>query len=79
LYSARRGKGAFRNGRPIKCSGQTGNLQRKNKTIKFQLIEFDHLELSLSQVAGEYGSSREPQIIDAKCQNMRTIIEKVHR
>jgi len=43
------------------------------------LIEFDHLELSLSQVAGEYGSSREPQIIDAKCQNMRTIIEKVHR
>ena len=26
LYSAVRGKGAFRNGRPIKCSGQTGEL-----------------------------------------------------
>jgi fructose-1,6-bisphosphatase/inositol monophosphatase family enzyme len=24
LYSAVRGKGAFKNGRPIKCSGQTG-------------------------------------------------------
>ncbi|CAF1176246.1 unnamed protein product [Adineta ricciae] len=58
LYSAVRGKGAFRNGRPIKCSGQK--------------------DLALSQVAGEYGSSREPHIIDAKCQNMRVIIEKVH-
>ena len=26
LYSAVRGKGSFRNGRPIKCSGQKGNL-----------------------------------------------------
>ncbi len=26
LYSAVRGKGAFKNGRPIKCSGQTGDL-----------------------------------------------------
>ena len=25
LYSAVRGKGAFKNGRPIKCSGQTGD------------------------------------------------------
>ena len=37
------------------------------------------LDLALSQVAGEYGSSREPHIIDAKCKNMRVIIEKVHR
>ncbi|CAF1390979.1 unnamed protein product [Adineta steineri] len=58
LYSAVRGKGAFKNGRPIKCSGQT--------------------DLALSQVAGEYGSSREPDIITAKCQNLRVIIEKVH-
>ncbi|UJR22081.1 hypothetical protein I4U23_025147 [Adineta vaga] len=58
LYSAVRGKGAFRNGRPIKCSGQT--------------------DLALSQVAGEYGSSREPNIIEAKCQNLRVIIGKVH-
>lgn len=29
LYSARRGKGAFRNGRPIKCSGQTGYSKTK--------------------------------------------------
>jgi len=27
LYSAIRGKGAFKNGRPIKCSGQTGYLK----------------------------------------------------
>ena len=37
------------------------------------------LDLALSQVAGEYGSSREPDIITAKCQNLRVIIEKVHR
>jgi len=27
LYSAVQGKGAFKNGRPIKCSGQTGDLK----------------------------------------------------
>ncbi|CAM2727367.1 unnamed protein product [Rotaria socialis] len=58
LYSAVHGKGAFKNGRPIKCSGQT--------------------ELGLSQVAGEYGSSREPDVLSAKCKNLRVIIEKVH-
>jgi fructose-1,6-bisphosphatase/inositol monophosphatase family enzyme len=77
LYSAVRGKGAFKNGRPIKCSGQTGN------SLLVELVSLTRLDrisdLALSQVAGEYGSSREPHIIDAKCQNMRVIIEKVHR
>lgn len=76
LYSAVRGKGSFRNGRPIKCSGQKGNLismKTNNNTMIFSL------DLALSQVAGEYGSSREPHILTAKCQNLRVIIEKVHR
>ena len=75
LYSAVRGKGAFKNGRPIKCSGQTGNLKSNANS---NCMTFS-LELALSQVAGEYGSSREPHIITAKCQNLRVIIEKVHR
>ena len=44
-------------------------------TIMFYLF----IDLALSQVAGEYGSSREPDVLTAKCQNLRVIIEKVHR
>jgi hypothetical protein len=36
-------------------------------------------ELSLSQIASEFGSSREPEILNVKCNNLRVIIEKVHR
>ncbi|CAF1053554.1 unnamed protein product [Adineta steineri] len=58
LYSAIHGKGAFKNGRPIKCSKQT--------------------ELSLSQIIGEYGPTRDTHILDIKCKNLQVIIEKVH-
>ncbi len=38
LYSAIRGKGAFKNGRPIKCSGQTGDWKENtNEKIKLFL------------------------------------------
>ncbi|CAF1033472.1 unnamed protein product [Rotaria sordida] len=66
LYTAIHGKGAYRNGRPIKSSGQTDGQTAYA------------LNLALSQVAGEYGSSREPEVLTAKCQNLRVIIEKVH-
>jgi hypothetical protein len=49
----------------------------KNYSKNYNNISF--IDLALSQVAGEYGSSREPDIITAKCQNLRVIIEKVHR
>jgi fructose-1,6-bisphosphatase/inositol monophosphatase family enzyme len=75
LYSTVRGKGAFKNGRPIKCSGQTGTT---NCFVHLQIYIL-LTDLALSQVAGEYGSSREPAILTAKCQNLRVIIEKVHR
>ena len=52
------------------------SLIRRNSLTELTWLLVD---LALSQVAGEYGSSREPHIIDAKCQNMRVIIEKVHR
>lgn len=47
--------------------------------LNYQFTIFSIVELGLAQVAGEYGSSREPDIITAKCQNLRVIIEKVHR
>ncbi|CAF0844585.1 unnamed protein product [Didymodactylos carnosus] len=58
LYSAVKGKGAFKNGRPIQSSQQT--------------------ELGLSQVSGEYGSSRDPQILQTKSENLRKIVERAH-
>ncbi|CAF3005496.1 unnamed protein product [Rotaria sp. Silwood2] len=58
LYSAIHGKGAFKNGRPIKCSKQTN--------------------LALSQILGEYGSSRDANILNVKCKNFQVIIAKVH-
>jgi fructose-1,6-bisphosphatase/inositol monophosphatase family enzyme len=75
LYSAIRGKGAFKNGRPIRCSGQTGTT---NFLCQYQINIF-FIDLALSQIAGEYGSNREPDILTAKCQNLRVIVEKVHR
>ncbi len=58
------------------------NVQDKQvQRIFFVHPQIDILltDLALSQVAGEYGSSREPAILTAKCQNLRVIIEKVHR
>ncbi len=37
------------------------------------------VELSLSQIIGEYGPSRDPKLLDLKCKNLQVIIEKVHR
>lgn len=56
--------------------GITDRFYDNNRQIK---IYISCIELALSQVAGEYGSSRDPSILDAKCQNLRMIIEKVHR
>lgn len=40
---------------------------------------FFFLELSLSQIIGEFGPSRDPEILEVKCRNLQVIIEKVHR
>ena len=34
LYSAVRGKGAFKNGRPIKCSGQKGDFEKNRRYLR---------------------------------------------
>ncbi len=54
-----------------------GKMIETSSNLIFLLCYY--LELSLSQVAGEYGSSREPDILTTKCQNLRMIIGKVHR
>ncbi|CAF1328161.1 unnamed protein product [Rotaria sordida] len=35
-------------------------------------------KLSLSQILGEYGPSRDANILEVKCKNLQVIIEKVH-
>ncbi len=37
------------------------------------------IELPLSQIIGEYGPSRDFNILDVKCKNLQVIIGKVHR
>ncbi|ELT96191.1 hypothetical protein CAPTEDRAFT_166839 [Capitella teleta] len=58
MYSARKGQGAFCNGKKLKCS-----------SVK---------DLGQALVATEFGSQRDPEILDKKFRNMRSIIEKAH-
>ena len=58
LYSAVRGKGAFKNGRPIKCSGQTGRARRGKLEKNFDRRSFQSWPCPKSQASTGRAASR---------------------